>query len=355
MPPFVSVIIPCRDEAGSLARCLESVLASDYPPDSMEVIVADGASEDQSRQVAASLAAHDPRVCMIANPARITPAGLNRAIEAARGDYILRVDAHSTIGRDYVAGAIHYLEHSDAWSAGGVMRTLTEARGVTARAIRAVLSHPFGVGNSGFRTAKAAAGEARDADALFNACWRRDVFRRVGGFNERLRRSQDIEFSARIRRAGGRLALLGAIESRYYIPGTYPAFLRQSWTNGVWALLPAIHLGHVPVGLRHLAPLGLVGALAASVGGALTAPVWLWPGGVIAAAYAALNLAASAGLTMRERDPRLALLAPLVFATLHFAYGAGSLWGALRVAAAWLGRAVGPSPAGRRVSATEGN
>jgi hypothetical protein len=206
------------------------------------------------------------------------------------------------------------------------------------------------VGASGFRTA---AGETapRPADAIFNGCWRREVFDRVGLFNEQLQRSQDIEFSARIRAAGGRLVLLPAIESRYYISGELLPFWRQSWTNGVWALLPARYLGRLPVGLRHLAPLAFVLTLVAAGVAAMAAPGWAWLPEAVVAAYLAANLAASIEVAWKERNPALAVLAPVAFASLHLAYGAGSLWGALRVAAAARPR----KPAGRTVAASEGN
>ncbi len=369
--PFVSVIVPCRNEAASLARCLDSILSSDYPPEALEVIVADGASVDASAAVAAWYAARDGRVRLIENPQRITPAALNRAIAAARGTYILRVDAHSTIAPDYVRTLTAYLEDAGGptlgggvWSAGGAMRTVTEGAGPMAAAIRLALSHRFGVGNSGFRTAAGTSpgaghgSEARETDAIFNGCWPRTVFGRIGGFDERLRRSQDIAFSLRIRAAGGRLMLLPWIESDYYIAGTYRTFLRQSWTNGVWALLPLRHLGRAPVRLRHLAPLAFVAALAGSCAVAVLAPWRCWLPLGIAGPYLAANVTVSCRAGWQARDGRLAALAPLVFGTLHLAYGAGSLWGAVQAAAGRIAARFRRRPAdesGRAAAATGGN
>jgi len=103
MRPFVSIVVPCRNEATSLARSVQSILASNYPPDRMEVIVADGMSQDGSRALLDQLAAGDARLRILENPARITPTALNRAIEAAHGDFILRIDAHSVIAPDYIS------------------------------------------------------------------------------------------------------------------------------------------------------------------------------------------------------------------------------------------------------------
>lgn len=149
--PLVSVIIPCRNEGPSIARCLDSVLASEYPRDRLEVIVADGMSEDNTREHVDRYAARDPRVRRIDNPARTTPQALNGAIAVAQGELILRLDAHSAITPDYIARAAQALERSGADCVGGAMRTVTSGSGAFAASIRIALSHPFGVGNARFR------------------------------------------------------------------------------------------------------------------------------------------------------------------------------------------------------------
>lgn len=349
--PFVSVIVPCRNEARWLARCLESILDSDYPREAMEVIVADGRSSDSSRAVAEAIAARGDPVRVVDNPACITPAGLNRAAEAARGDYLVRVDAHSTISRNYIREVVESLKQSGAWAAGGRMRTVTEGRGAISRAIGAALSHPFGVGNSAFRTAGWNQGGMRETDALFNACWPRSVLARLGGFDERLRRSQDIEFSARLRRAGGRMLLLAEAESCYYLSGCFRDFARQSWTNGVWAVLPAMYLKRLPLGARHLAPLAFATALLAAAVAALAAPHLAWWPASLLLLYGLAALGASVQAAVARRDFALLGALPPVFATLHLAYGAGSLWGAIRVAAARLSRRASPAEADRATAA----
>ena len=327
--PFVSVIVPCRDERSSVACCLDSILASDYPAARMEVLVADGMSRDGTRAVVECYAARDPRVRFIDNRERITPAALNRAIEAARGEVIVRLDAHAEIGPQYLRRAVHYLEATGADNVGGAMRTLVRARGPFAEPIRRVLTHPFGVGNSRFRTGSR---EARWVDTVFGGCWRREVFERVGKFNEKLVRSQDMEFNQRLRRAGGKILLAPDLETRYYARATLGSFWRHNWINGVWAILPFAYCP-APVRWRHLMPLAWVSSLAASLAGA--AAGWFPPWVPMAAIgpYAATNLAVSAATAIRERRPVLALLMPITFASLHLGYGAGSLWGILRLAA----------------------
>jgi succinoglycan biosynthesis protein ExoA len=325
---FVSVIVPCRNERDWIGPCLDSILASDYPRTRIEILVSDGRSEDGTREIVEAYASRDPRVRLIDNPQRTTPVALNRAIGAARGEIVVRLDAHAQISPDYLGRAVAHLDSSGADNVGGAMRTLARDVGPFAEPIRVVLTHPFGVGNSRFRTGS---GVREWVDTVFGGCWRRELFARIGPFNERLERSQDLEFNLRLRRAGGKILLAPDLEVRYYARTALGAFCRHNWTNGVWAVLPFAYSRVVPVRWRHLTPLMLVAALLASLVGAAGgwAPVWL--AAAVAGPYALANLAVSAEIAVRRRSLRLALLLPLAFASLHLPYGAGSLWGVLRL------------------------
>ena len=328
MTPMVSVIIPCRNEAHCIDRCLNSVLASAYPCHRLEVIVADGMSQDGTREHLERHAARDPRVRWIDNPGRITPQALNRALAAANGDLILRLDAHAEIAPDYVARAVANIESSGADCVGGAMRTVAAGPGMFAGPIRVALTTAFGVGNAHFRTTS---DRLLWVDTVFGACWRREVFERIGRFDERLERSQDIEFSTRLRRAGGRILMSPEMKIDYYSRATLGDFWRQNWTNGVWAILPFAHVPGMAVRRRHLMPLALLLGLAASIAAGLGTGI-PWLGWSVAAFYVAANLAASMWTAGKDRSPSLTFLMPVVFASLHLAYGAGSLWGCVRLA-----------------------
>lgn len=327
MKPFLSVLIPCRNEVRSLGRCLASIVASDYPAERMEVLVLDGASTDGTREVVSDWAACHACIRLVENPRGSTPAALNRGIEAARGDVIARVDAHATLAITYLSRAVEYLELSGVDHVGGVMRTRAQRDGPWAGPVIVALTHPFGVGGSQFRTSHPESGEEpRWVDTVFCGCWRRDVFERVGLFNERLARGQDMEFNQRLRRAGGKILLAPELVSEYYARAELWSFTKHNWTNGVWAVLPFAYCQGAPVRGRHLAPLALVLAI-------LITP---WT----AAVYVAANLAASAQVAWAERSWRYLVRMPVAFASLHLPYGAGSLWGVLRVLAMGLGRKI---------------
>lgn len=320
--PLVSVVVPCRNEVPFIGRCLDSIFASDYPGP-FEVIVADGRSSDGTRELLEGRAQVESRLRLVDNPGGLTPSALNRAIAASRGEVILRFDAHAVMPSDYMRRCVDLLLSSGADNAGGRIRTLARDRGLFAEAIAAALSSRFGVGDSSFRTLSRATG-ARPADTVFGGCWRREVFSRLGAFNERLVRGQDLEFNLRLRRAGGVILLDPEIVCDYYARAGLAAFWRHNFRNGVWAVLPFARSPIVPVRPRHLIPLAFVVLLAVSL--ALPFPWSL----AVAGPYIAANFGASVGLARATGRPEFLLLIPVVFASLHLAYGLGSAWGCLQ-------------------------
>jgi succinoglycan biosynthesis protein ExoA len=326
MKPFVSVIVPCFNEARFIERCLRSILDADYPRDRLEIIVADGGSADGTRDILNTLAAHDPRLRVIDNPERITPIALNRAVAASHGEIIVRFDAHAVMPPDYIRRSIDLLESSGADNAGGSIRTVAQSSGPFAGPIIAVLGSRFGVGNSGFRT-NSGSQNPRPSDTVFGGCWRRALFDRLGGFNEKLARGQDLEFNLRIVRSGGTILLDPQIRCDYYARATLASFWSHNFSNGVWAVLPFAWSGIVPVRPRHLVPLAFVTALAAS--SILPFP-WSIAVGTL---YAAANLAASIQIAIARHRATYVALLPVAFASLHLAYALGSAYGCLQLAA----------------------
>jgi len=321
-PPFVSVIVPCRNEEQHLDRCLESILASDYPSDRMEVLVVDGMSSDRTRDIVACHAARNPMIRLLDNPRRIAPCGLNIGIQAARGEVIVRMDAHVIYLPSYLPILVRALFEYGADNVGGVLETLPAAETPIARAIALALGHRFGVGNSYFRVG---ASGPRWVDSLAFGCFRREAFERAGLFDEELVRNQDDEFNFRLIRRGGRVLLMPTARA-YYVARTS---LRQLWRMyfqyGYFKPLVARKVGRVMT-LRQLVPSLFLTTLAACG----LAAVWWRPAGLaavgITAAYAAAVLTASAAASPRH-GPRVAGALTLVFPVLHVAYGLGFLLG----------------------------
>ena len=210
-PPLVTVVVPARDEAHRIAACVRSLLAQDHPADRMEVLVIDGMSSDGTAAAArdaARGAAADVRV--IANPRRTAAAAMNEGLRAARGEVIIRLDAHAEAAPDFVSRAVLALARTGADAVGGPVATVGEGR--TGRAIAAAMSSWFGAGGAAFRV-----GAAReiDVDTVAFPAWRREVFARVGEFDEAFARNQDDEFHLRLTRAGGRIVLTLEVRATY--------------------------------------------------------------------------------------------------------------------------------------------
>ena len=325
--PKVSIVIPCRNEEKFIGKCLDSILANDYPKDRLEILVVDGMSEDGTRTTVQSYAHNYAFMRLLDNPKKIPPAALNIGIANAKGEIIMRMDAHSTYSPHYISGLIGWLEKTQADNVGGVCITLPATQTFMAEAIALALSHPFGVGNAYFRIGVK---EPRWVDTVPFGCYRREVFDRVGMFDERLVRNQDIEFNMRLRRAGGKLFIVPEIQSYYFCRANLGGLWRQNFQNGQWNIYTVALTGKL-LSWRHFVPLCFVAGLLGSGLLSLKFSSFRWLFGAISTAYLVSAVIASLA-NSRERLARALVLLPLVFLVLHLSYGLGSLWGIMTLA-----------------------
>jgi succinoglycan biosynthesis protein ExoA len=326
--PFVSVIMPVRDEAAFIARSLGAALAQDYPPERVEIIVADGMSTDGTREIVRSFAGRHARLRLVDNAGRIAPTGLNAALRLARGEIVVRVDGHCEIAPDYVRRCVECLEREKVEGVGGPIETVGET--TTARAIAAAMSSSFGVGGSAFRTVR---DRRMFVDSIAFPAYARRAVERAGLFDEELIRNQDDEYNYRLRSLGGRLLLAPEIRSRYYSRGTLASLRRQYFQYGYWKVR-VMQKHPRQMSARQFAPplfvaaLLLLGALSPFFAAGRLALA------AVACAYAAANLCASF-LTARKGGRRLLPILPAAFATLHLAYGFGFLAGLIKFRNRW--------------------
>ena len=325
--PFVSVLVPCRNEVAFIQKCMESIVRNGYPDDRLQILVIDGMSTDGTREVVRGYARRHNCVTMLDNPRLITPVALNVGIRAAHGAHLLWMSAHNEYERDYIHTCVDWAMKSGADNVGGVIVTVPRDDGFVGRAIAAALTHPFGVGGSKFRTS---VGEPVWVDTVFGGCYRRDVFDRVGYFNERLVRGQDFEFNMRLKKAGLRTLLVPTIRSIYYARSRPLEFLKHNWRNGEWAILPFRYSDVVPVSLRHLLPMFFAGAVILTGLLALFFPGLRWLPLLVTVPYLSGAIWAAVRVALNARDARLVFAMPVVFISLHLSYGIGSLWGAVR-------------------------
>ena len=318
--PFVSVVMPVRNEATFLERSLGAVLAQDHPADRMEILVVDGGSEDGTGQRAKELGA--ARVRVLSSPTGTAAAAMNLGIAAARGDVILRVDGHAEIGPAHISRALDALSVTGADVVGGPI--VTRGRGFAGRALALAMSSRLGVGGSRFRVDAAHTG---DVDTVPFPAYTRTILRRVGGFDESFVRNQDDEFHLRLTRAGGRIHLAPELVSIYHARRRFAAAWTQFVGYGFWKTAVRRKHGGL-LSLRAYVPAVFVVLLAAAVAWSLVALSWL-PFLALAGPYVLCLLLWSVTWGL-QRDARGALGAPWAFAVLHLAYGCGFLMGIVR-------------------------
>lgn len=324
--------MPIRNEVDFIERSLTALVQQDYPLDRLEILIVDGDSDDGTCQyVTYYLEQHysslpQASVRLLNNTRRYMPVGFNLALKQAQGEVIIVVGGHCLIAPDYVSQCIRVLEQTQADCVGGPM--VTQGETYMSQAIAQAQSSPFGVGGVAFRTGR---NEGGYVDTVAFGAYRREVFDRIGTFDEELIRNQDDEFNFRLTQDGGKIWLDPSIHSVYYSRATLPRLWRQYYQYGLYKVRVIQKRQAVP-SWRHLVPALFVLALMASVVLTLVTGKRVWLGSV-AGPYLAANLAAS--LWTARGNAIFGPVLPFAFATLHLAYGFGFLVGLWRWRAHW--------------------
>jgi glycosyltransferase involved in cell wall biosynthesis len=325
----LTIIVPCRNEARYIEAFVQSLMAQELEGYRWEAIIADGESDDGTREKLARCTAGLP-VRVIDNPARIVSTGLNQAIREARGRIVLRMDLHTEYAPDYARRCVRALQRTGARNVGGPART--KASGTIGAAIAAAYHSPFSCGGARFHDPSYEGW----VDTVTYGCWEKSYLQALGSFDEDLVRNQDDELNLRIIRSGGKIWQDPEIRSWYSPRNSLRALFRQYMQYGFWKVA-VIRKHRLPASWRHLVPGAFAAAnllFAAAVAGAalvdsklaaVPAAGWL----AMWAAYMALAAAASVQAARRDGWALLPVL-PVVFATFHIAYGLGFLAGLVR-------------------------
>lgn len=328
--PFVTVTMVVRNEGPFIARALEQVLAQDYPRDRMEIIVADGLSDDNTREVVAEYQAQYPFIQVVDNPGRIVASGLNVAIDRARGELIVRIDGHGQVATDFVSEVVRLMEeHPEAWSGGGpIVHAGTNRFG---EAVAIAMSHPAGVGLATHRFPD----YEGYAEGAHFPTFRKWIFDRIGKFDEKLVRTEDDEFNYRIAQAGGKIYVSPRVRYVYYVRDRLGKLFRQYFQYSFWRI-PVIRKHKKPTTLRQVVPpLFFLTMLVLLIVG-----IWQRQP-LVAIALPAVYLVALVLIAITvipRKGLAVACLVPVALATIHFAYALGiayGAWAALFYPRAW--------------------
>ncbi len=313
---MVSVILPVRNEASTILAAIRSALNQAYAGD-LEIVVADGGSTDGTREIVEELGGMDPRIRLVDNPPGITPTGLNAAIRAANGEVIVRLDGHSVLPDGYIARAVETLHREGADNVGGVQAAVGD--GWIQRATAAAMSNPVGVGDARFHYG----GESGPADTVYLGVFRREVFDRIGFFDETLLRNQDYELNYRIRTSGGIVWFDPELRVEYRPRTSVRGLWRQYSQYGAWKREV---LRRHPSSLRWrqlVPPIFVLALLASALLSFTTLRAW---GTVVPLLYLAALTVTTLTELARRKQAAMVLL-PVVLTTMHIAWGTGFLVG----------------------------
>ena len=327
MTPFVSIVLPIYKEENFIEQCILSILAQDYPQDNMEVLFVDGMSPDRTRDIIKSYEEERSNFHLIDNPEKTVPYAMNKGITASKGEVIIRLDGHCVYPTNYVSVLVKYLYELDADNVGGVWHTLPANDSAECHAIAISSSHPFGVGASEH---KIGSKEIKQTDTVPFGCFKREVFDRIGLFDEELIRNQDDEFNARIIKNGGKIYIIPELEINYTSRDSMQKMRRMYFQYGLFKPLVNKKLG-APATIRQFFPgLFVIGLVLGLIFSFLCRwMAWCYIG--VLALYLIIGFGIGIQKAIQYKKTALVWYMPYTFFNIHLSYGIGYLMGLYKV------------------------
>jgi glycosyltransferase involved in cell wall biosynthesis len=316
------VIIPCRNEEKTIYACLQGLQDQTFPMRDVEVIISDGMSGDKTRQEIERFQENSLAflIRIIDNPEKTIPSALNRAIEASRGEFIVRMDAHSRPHPDYILRSVELLQAEIADNVGGVWKIRPGTSTWVAKSIAEAAAHKLGVGDALYRYST----EAAYVDTVPFGAYRRDLFERIGKFDETLLTNEDYELNTRIQKLGGKVYLDPRIQCEYFARPTFQLLSQQYWRYGYWKYKMLKKYPRTIKLRQLLPPLFVLSLFVLSI-----FTVWFKPFGWLLAAEILIYLLtlclASIQVARKGKEIRYIFGIPLAIATMHLSWGSGFL------------------------------
>lgn len=316
----VSVIIPCRNEQSFIKVVLDNIIEQTYPREMIEVIVADGMSDDKTREIVEEFCNEFNFIKLIDNPRKIVPFALNAAIKISNGDIIIRMDSHCIYPADYISELVKALHEFNADNVGGVWQNLTSVDTKVAKAIALATASPFGIGNASYRLGTS---HPVEVDTVPFGCYKRNIFEKIGYFDEELTRNQDDELNFRIRKSGGKIILVPHVKIGYYSRPDYSSLFKQYFQYGYWKVY--VNKKHTTITtVRQLMPALFVAGLYFGIIAVIFFPFLLK---LLAVYFGAYLLSALVFALKISKNLQQVITVLIAFFTLHISYGMGYIEG----------------------------
>jgi glycosyltransferase involved in cell wall biosynthesis len=324
---LVSVIIPCYNEQKTIRLLLDALYKQTIGHSNLEIIISDAMSIDQTRAEIQKFQTENPdmKIMVVDNKKQTIPAALNEALNAADGEFIVRLDAHSIPAENYVQRCVEALKSGAGDNVGGVWEIQPGENTWIAKSIAIAASHPLGVGDALYRYTT----RACEVDTVPFGSYKKVLFEKIGLYDESLLANEDYEMNTRIRLIGGKIWLDPEIRSKYFARSNISSLSKQYWRYGTWKW---IMLRRYPKTLRWRQALPPLFVL--SVVCLLLLAIFLPPAGWLLLAellaYFGILAVVSLPLALRGKDLRLAFGIPLAITTMHFSWGSGFIWSMIK-------------------------
>ena len=317
--PYVSIVVPIRNEEKNIRKFIEQLEKQTYSKEKMEVIFADGDSDDNTVQIIKDYIQRSSlRISCYQNEKKNAPSGVNLGISKAKGTVIIRMDAHTVYDVKYVEKNVYYLTHDYGDNVGCPIDTV--GVGVVGETIAYILSTKFGVGNSEFRTSR----KAGETDTVPFGCFYRELIDKIGNFAETLPSAEDNDFNFRIREFGGKIYQFNDIVSTYYSRTNIADLVAMAYGNGK-SVADLMKKDKKAVSMRHLIPFAffmgnLVGILSVLLKIKLIRKIYLSVMGIYIFLDCFFSIKGIGNISVLQ-----AVISLILYPIFHLSYGFGTL------------------------------
>ena len=319
--PFITYIAPIRNESLFIERTIKSIINQKNNNFDFEIIIADGMSTDGTRNIIKRLMKTVNEIRLIDNPEKIVPTGFNRALSISRGDYIIRIDGHAELATDFLQNSLKELKTTNADCVGGPIKNI--ATGIIGNAIAIAQQSKFGVGGVAFREDTSI---GKYVDTLAFGTYKRQVFKQIGGYDIELVRNQDDEFNFRMVQQDLKIWLHPSIKSYYYPKSAINSFFKQYFQYGFFKIRVFQKRGGI-ASFRHIVPLIFIIYLFYAIFSYLVTDFNI-PILILGISYISTSIIFTIKETLKNFNTGFSLIfLPIIFLTLHIAYGLGSFFG----------------------------